>query len=169
VIESLHHIRMVNDKPHSRDLRKGRYSRPGNCYFLTTCVEGRRPIFERAARAKIILDSVRWVNDRKLFAVDAAVVMPDHLHLVGQLRDGTLAALMRVLKGFTANQLSAAGVETPVWQAGYHDHGLRHNEDYRTRVRYVLQNPVRAGLVERVDDYPFLILPEWWVSPLDHL
>ena len=157
---------MVNNRPHSCDLRKGRFSQPGNYYFLTTCVDGRRPIFKDATRAQILLDAIRWMHVRDWFATDAAVVMPDHVHLVGELRERTLASLMRVFKGYTANQISAAGVRTPVWQAGFHDHGLRRDEDYRTRVRYVLQNPVRAGLVEKLEDYPFLVLPDWWIQPV---
>ena len=53
-------------------------------------------------------------------------------------------------------------VKTPVWQEGYYDHGLRDDEDYRAGVRYVMQNPIRAGLVRRVEDYPYIILPRWW-------
>ena len=72
---------------------------------------------------------------------------------------------MHTLKSYTARHLTRAGVESPVWQDGYHDHGLRDNDDYKARIRYVLQNPVRAGLVWKVGDYPFLILPDWWVCP----
>ena len=88
--------------------------------------------------------------------------MPDHLHIVDQLRNSTLARMMHTLKSYTANCLVASGVDTPVWQDGYHDHGLRDDEDYRGRARYVLQNPVRAGLARQVDDYHYLILPAWW-------
>lgn len=88
--------------------------------------------------------------------------MPDHLHFAGKLGDYTLACVMHSLKSYTANQLSECGVIPPVWQSAYHDHGLRDDEDYRIRVRYLLENPVRAGLVSRVEDYPHLILPKWW-------
>ena len=73
--------------------------------------------------------------------------------------------VMHTLKSYSAHGLSVAGVETPVWQKGYHDHGLRDDEDYGARVRYVLQNPLRAGLVQRVEDYPYVILPDWWNDP----
>ena len=92
--------------------------------------------------------------------------MPDHLHIVGQLRNSTLARMMHTLKSYTANCLVASGADTPVWQDGYHDHGLRDDEDYRGRVLYVMQNPLRAGLARQVEDYPFLILPAWWKEPV---
>jgi hypothetical protein len=66
------------------------------------------------------------------------------------------------LKSYAANRLSAAGTKTPVWQEGYHDHGLRDGDDYRARLRYLLENPVRAGLAGRVGEYPHVILPTWW-------
>ncbi len=153
---------MARQHPHSSSLRKGRYSHPGCYYFLTTSVYGRRPIFTDVHHATIVLNAIRWLHTRNRFVVDAAVVMPDHLHLVGQLGESTLSGVMHTLKSHTARHLARAGVESPVWQDGYHDHGLRDDEDYRARLRYVLQNPVRAGLVRRVKDYPFLILPDWW-------
>ena len=148
--------------PHSRNLRKGRYSHPGLYYFLTTSVSGRRPIFTDDDNATIVLNSIRWLRLAGRFLVDAAVVMPDHLHIVGELGQSTLSQVMHSLKSFSGRQLVAAGVIPPVWQDGYYDHGLRDDEDYRLKIRYVLQNPVRAGLVRRVHDYPHLILPEWW-------
>ncbi len=116
-----------------------------------------------------MLDAIRWLHAAKRFVVDAAVVMPDHLHLVGQLGEGsrqdappTLDKVMHTLKSYSAHRLAAAGVEVPVWQDGFYDHGLRDDEDYRIKVRYVLQNPVRAGLEGRVEDYRYVILPDWW-------
>ena len=156
---------MARPKPHSSNLRAGRHSQPGTFYFLTTTVADRRQIFTNPKRASIVLDAIRWLHTANRFYVDAAVLMPDHLHIVGQLRNSTLARMMHTLKSYTANCLVASGVDMPVWQDGYHDHGLRDDEDYRGRARYVLQNPVRAGLARQVDDYPFLILPAWWKEP----
>ena len=158
---------MAFSRPHSRNLRTGRRSESNHYYFLTTSVAGRRKIFAVQERAHIVLDTIRWVNNADRFAVDAAVVMPDHLHLVGQLRERTLAEVMHTIKSYSAQRLSSVGVKSPVWQAGFHDHQLRDDEDYRVKVRYVLQNPLRAGLVRRVEDYPYLIFPDWWGGGLD--
>jgi len=88
--------------------------------------------------------------------------MPDHLHLAGQLGGVRLSGIMHTFKSYTANRLADLGVDAPVWQRGYHDHALRGDEDYAARIRYLIENPVRAGLVERVEDYPYLVLPAWW-------
>ena len=109
-----------------------------------------------------MLDVIRWLDNSGRLLVDAAVVMPDHLHIVGMLGPCTLAKYMHSLKSFSANKLSQLGVDTPVWQSGFHDHALRDDEDYRSRVLYLIENPVRAGLVSNVVDYPFVVLPDWW-------
>jgi len=153
---------MANLAPHSSRLRKGRHSQPGYYYFLTASVAGRRRIFTKQDRAIIVLDALRWLHTANRFFVDAAVVMPDHLHLVGVLGECTLAQVMHTLKSYSANCLAQKGIETPIWQKGYHDHGLRDDEDYRARVQYLLHNPLRAGLVQRVEDFPYMIFPDWW-------
>ncbi len=164
-LSPIQHSGMAFNRSCSRNLRIGRYSQPGQYYFLTTSVHGRRWIFSSEERAQIILDAIRWLSDSGRFATDAAVVMPDHLHLVGQLGSSSLEQVMHTLKSYTAHRLAESGVEAPIWQDGYHDHGLRNEEDYRSMVTYVLQNPVRAGLARRVDDYPFTLLPCWWKQP----
>ena len=151
-----------DNRPRSRDLRKARYARAGSYYFLTTNVANRRRVFARNERAIVVLDAIRWLDRERRFFIDAAVVMPDHIHLAGTLGDVSLSRVMHTLKSYTASHLSKGGVDAPVWQPGFHDHALRGDEDYAVRVRYLLDNPVRAGLVERADDYPFLILPSCW-------
>ncbi|MDJ0938275.1 MAG: transposase [Woeseiaceae bacterium] len=153
---------MPRQNPHARTLRKGRYSRPGLHYFLTTSVAKRRRIFIRHEYASVVLDSIRWLHRTRRLTVDAAVVMPDHVHLAGQLGERSLSRVMHSLKSYTANRLAHLGVAAPIWQPGFHDHALRDDEDYSVRIRYLIDNPVRAGLVERIEDYPYVILPTWW-------
>jgi REP element-mobilizing transposase RayT len=150
--------------PHSRDLRKARFSEAGNYYLLTATAAQRRPLLTVPDHAAIVLDALRWLHDIKRFDVHAAVVMPDHFHVVGALTDLALAAIMHSLKSFTAHRLVEIGFQPPVWQSGYHDRALRDEDDYITSIRYVVENPVRAGLVSRADQYPHLILPPWWVK-----
>ncbi|MDZ7830079.1 MAG: transposase [Halofilum sp. (in: g-proteobacteria)] len=86
----------------------------------------------------------------------AWVIMPDHAHWLFSLEGLTLGKVMRRFKSYSARKVNAVdGIAGPLWQAGYHDHAVRHEEDLRTIARYVVGNPVRAGLCERVEDYPF--------------
>ena len=155
---------MALTKGHSRNLRKGRFSRPGQFYFLTTSVHGRHAIFLQESHARVVLDAILWQHSAGRFLLDAAVLMPDHLHLVGQLGHISLDKVMHSLKSFSAHKLVNAGIGPPIWQDGYHDHGLRNDESYMAKLHYVLQNPIRAGLARRVEEYPYVILPDWWVS-----
>jgi putative transposase len=85
----------------------------------------------------------------------AWVLMPDHLHWLLVLGAADLGAVVRTLKSRSAIAVNRAlGRDGPVWQKGYHDHAVRGEEDLRAVARYVVANPVRARLVERVGDYP---------------
>ena len=53
----------------------------------------------------------------------------------------------------TTNRLR--GDHGPIWQKGYHDRAVRSEEDLRNVARYIVANPLRAGLVKRLGDYPF--------------
>ena len=79
----------------------------------------------------------------------AFVVMPDHVHWLVQLKDGT--NLGEAVRRFKARVSLTLG--RPVWQRGFHDHALRRDEDIVATARYVVVNPVRAGLVQSIGNY----------------
>jgi REP element-mobilizing transposase RayT len=82
-------------------------------------------------------------------AVGRYVIMPDHLHVfVAGGRGFHLSQWVRQLK-------VALTREPKLWQRGFFDHLLRSEESYAQKWEYVHQNPVRAGLVERVEDWPY--------------
>ena len=151
--------------PHANSaaLRKGRRSLIGQYYFLTTATAYRRPVFLHREAGQLVLHALRSAALARCFQTDAAVVMPDHIHFCGALLAGDLATLMRRLKGYTSRMIlrQRSDLATPIWQPGYHDHALRSEESYRHRVDYLLANPVRAGLCERVADYP-LVYCRWY-------
>jgi len=82
--------------------------------------------------------------------------MPDHLHLFleGTSDNADLREAVRVWKQRTAFEWKAA-TGSRLWQPGFHDRVMREGDDDRLVVRYVLQNPVRAGLVNTACDYPW--------------
>jgi REP element-mobilizing transposase RayT len=83
--------------------------------------------------------------------------MPDHFHWLVKLdQETTLQKLARNLKGRSARRISKSRLATTrIWQPGYHDHAVRVEEDLENLSNYLILNPVRAGLVRNVDDYPF--------------
>ncbi|MED5608040.1 transposase [Pseudomonas sp. JH-2] len=87
----------------------------------------------------------------------AWVLMPDHAHWLIQLGAGERleTSIGRLKAVSTRNFNRRLGREGKVWAPAFHDRGLRREEDLRRVARYVVANPVRAGLVWRVGDYPF--------------
>ena len=146
-----------NRRPHSRDLRKGRITEGGRIYLLTTVTRHRQPLFRNYRLGRIVVKSFRYHHEKGMVSSLAFVVMPDHIHWLAELRpDHSLERLMRSFKAYTSLMINrvrgTAG--QPVWQAGYHDHALRREEDILDVARYVVANPLRAGPVERLEDYP---------------
>ena len=85
----------------------------------------------------------------------AWVVMPDHLHWLMIPGSEPLDAVMRRIKSRSAIAVNRRlGTTGPLWQQGYHDHALRKTEDIRAVARYLIANPLRAGLVKHIGDYP---------------
>lgn len=81
--------------------------------------------------------------------------MPDHLHWLVQLERCPLDLLMRRVKANSARQANRLlGLGGSFWQDGYHDRALRSDEDLLAVARYIVANPLRAGLVRRLGDYP---------------
>ena len=140
----------------SKLLRKGRTSIKNQHYLITSAVLDRKPIFNSPEAARIVLSSLFWLEKQDKLCLDAAVIMPDHLHFVAGLKQVSLAQLIHSLKSYTAKKLNALlNRQGPLWQRNYHDHAIRQEEDLNEVVLYTLYNPVRAGLVKDFHDYPF--------------
>jgi putative transposase len=143
--------------PGSVALRRGRRSLAGQVYLITTTTVARKPWFtdfDVATRAvQAIVSPAHWGSSSLL----CWTLMPDHWHAIVELGPGEqLPDLVRRVKGASALEINryrcAVG---SVWAGGYHDHALRYEEDLVGVARYVVANPVRAGLVACVGDYPF--------------
>ena len=80
----------------------------------------------------------------------AYVVMPDHLHWLFVLGESqSLSATVAAVKS-----ISARNIGERVWQTGFHDYGVRREDDLKRLARYVVANPLRAGLVDEIGAYP---------------
>ena len=136
--------------PHGSSLRVGRVSLDGQIYAITTVTLGRQPIFADFFAARTVAHVLYEQAGLGRADTLAHVVMPDHLHWLLQLHPGQ--DLSRLVGG--AKQRVSRKLGLPVWQDGFHDHALRQEEDVRAWARYIVANPIRAGLVRRAGDYP---------------
>lgn len=137
-------------------LRRGRFSLPGAAYHLVLATQGRYPLFADFSLARIAIREMRRVQEAGLLSSLTWVLMPDHLHWLLTLGAGQeLGALMHRFKGSSAHAINLArGVRGAVWQRAYYDHALRTDEDLQSMARYIFANPLRAGLVMDIGDYP---------------
>jgi REP element-mobilizing transposase RayT len=103
----------------------------------------------------LVLDSLRTGPFGERAERYAHCLMPDHLHLLVAPRQHNLIDLLNQWKSFTANLLKKKGVERSCWQRSFYDHALRKEEDIQQVAEYIVNNPVRAGLVKEWRDYPF--------------
>ncbi|MNH25503.1 Transposase IS200 like protein [compost metagenome] len=143
------------ERPSSHRLRRGRVSEPGRLYLLTSVIENRTPIFEDIWLARLIIAQFRQAEEEQSARSLAWVVMPDHFHWLIELHQVTLKTLMRRLKSRTTCAVNkACNRHGRLWQQGFYDRALRREEDVRAVARYIVANPLRAGLVHHIGDYP---------------
>jgi putative transposase len=82
--------------------------------------------------------------------------MPDHWHGLLLLGEEPLGRVMNRFKGNVSRALRDAGMgQSPPWERGFHDHELRKKEDMKSASDYIIANPLRAGLVANLLDYPY--------------
>jgi putative transposase len=81
--------------------------------------------------------------------------MPDHVHLLVEATSDSSDLSRFVQRAKQMSAYHAARVGRPsIWQTGYHERTIRRDEDPRAFARYIVQNPVSAGIVVNPDDYP---------------
>jgi len=146
---------MSEMSPGGNRLRFGRYSESGRIYLLTSVTRDRSPFFGDWRMGRLLVNAFRQAEEERAARSLAWVVMPDHFHWLVELQDAHLAVLMCKTKSRTVRALNhATGSHHRLWQKGYHDRAVRREEDLQAIARYIVMNPVRAGLARRVHDYP---------------
>ncbi len=126
----------------------------GKAYFVTFRTRDRF-VLPDVART-VILDTCVALHE-ELCWLTCSVVMPDHVHAIVSSSEITLADLMKRLKGRSSFLANRAIQRTgPLWQHESFDHIIRNSESISLKMDYICNNPVRAGLVERWQDYRWI-------------
>jgi putative transposase len=145
----------MHSHPNSHLLRLGRFSEPGRAYLITVVVHERRPLFKDWRLGRLLVTEFRRLHEEQRVNSLAWVIMPDHFHWLVQLEAHPLARLMQVTKSRSTLSINRAlNRQGAFWQSGYHHRALRNDQDLRPFARYIIANPLRAGLVEKIGDYP---------------
>jgi putative transposase len=117
--------------------------------YFVTFVTRSRAILSAPARDIVLATIV--AGHLRSYDLYVARVMPDHVHLITTIYESTtLPAAIKFMKSVSARRIGA-----PTWQDEYFDRIMRKEEDLRQKADYILDNPVRAGLVTTVDEYPW--------------
>ncbi len=155
---------------------------PGGTYFFTVTLADRR---SRALVEHIgaLRAAFRATRRERPFAIDAIVILPEHLHAVMTLPpgDADFSGRWRRIKGLFTRSLAAAGAAFPgdrtgeyaLWQGRFWEHTIRDERDFARHVDYIHINPLKHGLVTRVVDWPYSsfhryvrqgVLPQDWAG-----
>lgn len=139
-----------------KELRKGRYSGEGYVYLLTAVTLNRYCFFADHNAARAVS---RCIYQKDMYGSGELlcwVVMPDHIHLLVKLGAEPLAVMMNRVKSISAIAINKLLLRRgQLWARAYHDHAIRSDEDIKSVARYIICNPVRAGLVNKPGDYPY--------------
>jgi REP element-mobilizing transposase RayT len=122
-------------------------------YFVTICVANRRRVLANEAALGAFKVAVGKLDNWKVFA---AMLMPDHLHVIVapiNNRDAKLGNFSGALKRWIRQELNASWI----WQPGCFDRLLRADESLHEKWLYVQENPVRTGLVKHSKHWPYQI------------
>lgn len=146
------------------------YANPANVAFLTICCEQSKTPFCDPKLAQAVVNSLLWTRDRHHWLLFCYCLMPDHLHFVcrwtepsgeivdrgvrGKSAENILDHVAR-FKSFTTREAWKLGWTGQLWQHSSYDRLIDLSDVVAQKIQYVLDNPVRAGLVATYMDWPY--------------
>lgn len=144
-------------------------------YFITCTITQWVDVFTRKDYADIIVGSLKYCRAEKGLEIFAWVIMSNHIHLIISCKDGyQLSDILRDFKKYTASQVVNAIEQTPresrknwllwllkkdgaitFWQNDNHAEEITSESFFKTKLDYIHNNPVRAGMVYKEEEYPY--------------
>jgi REP-associated tyrosine transposase len=123
---------------------------------ITACVQDAKFLFSDAIVVDACVYSLRAATNRFECTVPVYCFMPEHLHLVirGASPVADTWAAMTAFKQRSGFWIARHRADF-AWQKDFWDHIVRGDEDLYAQIRYIAENPVRRGLVEHWNEYPF--------------
>ncbi|KAA6461219.1 hypothetical protein DYQ86_13340 [Acidobacteria bacterium AB60] len=117
---------------------------------------GRR-LLQSERNAGLLIDVLRTLVAQHRMIVRDFVIMPDHVHLLIEVRDEmTIEKAMQLIKGRFSHRLSHEyGYKGEVWQRGFAEEQMMNKQSLEAHRVYIAENPVKAGLVHEGEEYPF--------------
>ena len=137
------------------DLR--RYFEDDMAYFVTTATKNRQNIFLNSKMCRILLVTIEYYKTIFDYKVHGYCLMPDHLHLIlTPTSKYNLSVIMKMIKGTFARKVNKLTNHSgSLWQFRYFDEAIRSHSQMVKQLDYTHNNPIKAGLVTSIEDYPF--------------
>jgi putative transposase len=128
---------------------------PGCTFFVTTKSSQSTALFQVHSAADIVVEKLLHYRDAGAYQLHAFVLMPNHLHvLLTPSGTTSLEKAMQLIKGGSSHEIhKQLGGRMEIWQPGFHEATIRDVADYFSKVRYIEQNPVGAGLAADPADW----------------
>ena len=128
-------------------------------YFITVCCEQRgRNLLATPAVGHPLLETIKHRHACGIWYAHLALVMPDHVHLILTFPEigKRVQTIVSKWKEWSAKSMKIG------WQRDFFEHRLRQEESLREKADYILANPVRAGLVKEIGDWPYVFIADPW-------
>ncbi len=138
-------------------------------YYLTVVTQNRRPIL--IDNIELLRDSFRRSKKRYDYAIDAIVILPDHIHMIitpqnpkdyskiiALIKRSFTYGLDMKIKEDSKFNLSASSYRrnlSGVWQKRFYEHTIRDEKDYVKILDYIKLNPIKHGLVDNINDWKY--------------
>ncbi len=147
-------------------LKNFNYSSPEEVYFLTLCTAQKHRYFFEPEICQEIVNQLEYRHAAKEMKLYCCCVMPDHLHLLislnesyarrsGAFGERTLQDWVSSFKRYTSRVIGHLHAVRPLWQQDFYDHVVRSDESLVQICEYIVNNPVRKGMVSKSGEYPY--------------
>jgi len=142
----------------------------GSCYFFTIVTYKRRSFLTDDGVRPILKEAIRRIKTDRPFEMPAFSLLPNHLHCIWKMPSGDADYSKRwglIKRLFSQAYIADGGQplaqtnsrqnkrELGVWQRRFWEHRIRDDNDYWNHVHYIHYNPVKHGLVQRIEDWPY--------------
>jgi putative transposase len=162
-------------------------SKDNPCYYLTSVTNNRFPVFRTDKLKEITVKALDEARNSHNILIFAYVIMPEHYHIITD-SNRKISEVLRLINGITARRiidylkennftssLEKLRQETKkreykysLWEHHPNAFSINNETTLMQKVNYIHQNPVRAGLVEKAEDYLYSSARIWHRKPLEN-
>jgi len=144
-------------------------TRPAGSYFITIDCWAGRQLF-KGEIAEILTDQLLRCRQKGYFLLHEFCLLPNHVHILLTPAGGTaLEKAVQMIKGGASYRIGKVRRVHTLWQDGYHDWRCRAEKDFQSYAKYIRENPVKAGLVTKPEDWPYSSANPKFAAVLDEI